>query len=197
MVGVSEQELALRLREQIMRAGGAGVSFDPVVAFAEHSAAAHAVPSSRKLAPGDVVLIDAGAQVDGYCSDMTRTVIAGEPDEKFTEVYRIVREAQQAAMAAMEPGVHAAEVDARAREVIDASPYPGSFGHSLGHGVGLGVHELPRLGKRSEDVLAAGQVVTAEPGIYLPPWGGVRLEELLLITEDGAEPLTRTPYPEL
>ncbi len=197
VVGVSERELALRLREEVMQAGGDDVSFDPVVAFAEHSAAAHAVASARELAPGDIVLIDAGAKVEDYCSDMTRTVIAGEPDEKFAEVYQIVRGAQQAAMAAIGPGVQAAEVDAIAREVIDASPYRGRFGHSLGHGVGLEVHELPRLGKRSEDVLAAGQVVTNEPGIYLSDWGGVRLEELLVITEGGAEPLTKTPYLEL
>ncbi len=192
--GISERELALRLRQEIVRAGGEDVSFAPVVAFGENSAKAHAVASERCLAAGDVVLIDVGAEVDGYCSDMTRTVMMGEPNEKFSEVYRLVREAQQAAMAAIAPGVPAEEVDGRARAVIDDSSYQGRFGHSLGHGVGLEVHELPRLSKSSEDILAAGQVVTNEPGIYLPEWGGVRLEELVLVTEQGAEPLTQTPY---
>ena len=196
-VGISERELALRLRAAMVRAGGDDVSFDPVVAFGENSARAHAVPGNRQLARGEIVLIDAGTKVDGYCSDMTRTVVMGEPDDKFAEVYRIVRKAQQAAMAAIRPGVLAAEVDAQARAVIDASPYCGSFGHSLGHGVGLEVHEAPRLGKSSEEVLAAGHVVTDEPGIYMPQWGGIRLEELVLVTEQGAEPLTQTPYLEL
>jgi len=195
--GITERRLSLRLREAILQAGGDDVSFEPVVAFGENSARAHAVPTERKLSQGDIVLIDAGARVDGYCSDMTRTVVFGEPGQKFTEVYQIVRRAQGAAMAVIVPGVVAAEVDAQAREVIDSSPYEGSFGHSLGHGVGLEVHEGPRLGKNSEEVLKAGHVVTDEPGIYLPGWGGVRLEELVLVTEQGAEPLTQAPYLEL
>ena len=193
-VGITERELSLRLREAVLQAGGDDVSFEPVVAFGENSARAHAVPTERKLAQGDIVLIDAGAKVEGYCSDMTRTVVFGEPTNKFIEIYQTVRQAQQAAMAAIAPGVEAAEVDAQAREVIDSSSYEGSFGHSLGHGVGLEVHEGPKLGKKSEEVLAAGQVVTNELGIYLPGWGGVRLEELLLVTEQGAELLTHAPY---
>jgi len=193
-VGITERELSLRLREAILQAGGDDVSFEPVVAFDENSARAHAVPTDRKLAAGDIVLIDAGARVDGYCSDMTRTVVFGEPTRKFIEVYQTVRQAQQAAMATIAPGAVAAEVDAQAREVIDSSPYEGSFGHSLGHGVGLEVHEAPKLGKKSEEVLKTGQVVTNEPGIYLPGWGGVRLEELVLVTEQGAELLTQAPY---
>ncbi len=196
-VGITERELSLRLREAILQAGGDDVSFEPVVAFDENSARAHAVPTDRKLAAGDIVLIDAGARVDGYCSDMTRTVVFGEPTRKFIEIYQTVRQAQQAAMATIVPGAVAAEVDAQAREVIDNSPYEGSFGHSLGHGVGLEVHEGPKLGKNSEDVLAAGQVVTNEPGIYLPGWGGVRLEELVLVTAQEPEPLTQAPYLEL
>jgi len=193
-VGITERELSLRLREAIIGAGGDDVSFEPVVAFGENSARAHAVPTERKIAQGDIVLIDAGAKVDGYCSDMTRTVVFGEPSQKFIDVYKTVRQAQQAAMAAITPGAQAAEVDAQAREVIDSSPYEGSFGHSLGHGVGLEVHEEPILGKNSEDVLRAGQVVTDEPGIYLPGWGGVRLEELVLVTQQVAEPLTQASY---
>ena len=193
-VGITERELSLRLREAILGAGGDDVSFEPVVAFGENSARAHAVPTQRKLAEGDIVLIDAGGKVDGYCSDMTRTVVFGEPTEKFIEIYQTVRQAQQTAMTTIAPGVVAAEVDAQAREVIDSSPYKGRFGHSLGHGVGLEVHEGPKIGKNSEEVLAVGQVVTNEPGIYLPGWGGVRLEELLLVTKQGAEPLTHAPY---
>jgi len=196
-VGIMERELSLRLREAILNAGGDDVSFEPVVAFGENSARAHAVPTGRKLAAGDIVLIDAGAKVEGYCSDMTRTVVFSDPTEKFIEIYQTVRQAQQAAMSMITPGAVAGEVDAQAREVIDNSPYEGSFGHSLGHGVGLEVHEGPKLGKKSEEVLAAGQVVTNEPGIYLPGWGGVRLEELVLVTEQGARPLTQAPYLEL
>ncbi len=191
---ITERRLSLRLREAILQAGGDDVSFEPVVAFGENSARAHAVPTDRKLAQGDVVLIDAGAKVEGYCSDMTRTVVFGEPTRKFIEVYKTVHRAQHAAMGAIAPGAVAAEVDAQAREVIDSSPYEGSFGHSLGHGVGLEVHEGPKLGKASEEVLAAGQVVTNEPGIYLPGWGGIRLEELVLVTEQGAQLLTQAPY---
>ncbi len=195
--GVTEREVSLWLRKAVLEAGGDDVSFQPVVAFGENSARAHAVPTERKLSQGDIVLIDAGAQVEGYCSDMTRTVVIGEPTAKFVEVYQTVRRAQQAAMAAIAPGVQAREVDAQAREVIDNSPYKGSFGHSLGHGVGLEVHEKPKIGQKSEEVLEVGQVVTNEPGVYLPGWGGVRLEELVLVTEQGAEPLTQAPYLEL
>jgi len=193
-IGITERQLSLRVREAILAAGGDDVSFEPVVAFGENSARAHAVPTERKLSAGDIVLIDAGAQVDGYCSDMTRTVVFGDPTNKFIEVYQTVRRAQQAAMGAITPGVQTSEVDAQAREVIDSSAYEGSFGHSLGHGVGLEVHEGPRIGKNSEDVLAAGQVITNEPGIYLPGWGGVRLEELVLVTQQGAELLTNAAY---
>jgi len=194
VVGVTERELSLRLREAILQAGGDDVSFEPIVAFGENSARAHAVSTARQLSQGDIVLIDAGAKADGYCSDMTRTVVFGDPTDKFIEIYQTVRQAQQAAMATIVPGTAAAEVDAEARKVIDSSPYAGSFGHSLGHGVGLEVHEEPKLGKNSESVLKAGQVLTNEPGIYLPGWGGVRLEELLLVTEQGAKPLTHAPY---
>jgi len=196
-VGITERRLSLRLREAILQAGGDDVSFEPVVAFGENSARVHAVPTERRLNRGDVVLIDAGAKVEGYCSDMTRTMVFGEPTEKFIKIYQTVRQAQQAAMTTIAPGAVAGEVDAQAREVIDSSPYEGSFGHSLGHGVGLEVHEGPKLGKKSEEVLAAGQIVTNEPGIYLPGWGGVRLEELILVTEQGAEALTQAPYLEL
>jgi Xaa-Pro aminopeptidase len=191
---ISERELALTLRGEIIRAGGANVSFEPVVAFGDNSARAHATPGNRRLGKGDIVLIDAGAKVDGYCSDLTRTLVFGEPDDEFIEIYQLVRRAQETALAALGPGVPAAAVDAQGREVIEASKYRGKFGHSLGHGVGLEVHEAPRIGRHSEDILAPGNVVTDEPGIYLPDWGGVRLEELVLITEQGAEPLTQTPY---
>jgi len=194
VVGISERELSVQLRQRIIEAGGDSVSFEPVVAFAEDSARAHATATDRKLARGDIVLIDLGAKVDGYCSDLTRTVVFAQPSEKFVEVYQTVRQAQQAAMEAIAPGVRACEVDQCARELINATEFVGSFGHSLGHGVGLEVHEQPRLSKTSEDLLAAGQVVTVEPGIYLAGWGGVRLEELVLITEQGGEPLTDAAY---
>ena len=191
--GVTEKQLALRLREQIVTGGADTLSFEPVVAFASHAAAAHATTTDRPLQPGDTVLIDVGARLDGYCSDITRTICFGPPDACFIRIYQTVRAAQQAALEAIRPGMSGAEADAVAREVITEAGYGEHFGHSLGHGVGLEVHELPRLGKTGDEPLAEGNVVTVEPGIYLSNWGGVRLEDMVVITEDGVDLLTTAP----
>ncbi len=190
---VTEKELGLALREQIVTAGADRLSFEPVVAFGANAAAAHATSTNRCLHPGDIVLIDVGAQVDGYCSDITRTTIFGQLDSRFSEIYQVVLDAQQAALAAIQPGVAGSEVDKAARDVIAEAGYGERFGHSLGHGVGLEVHELPRLSKTADQPLAVGNVVTVEPGIYISEWGGVRIEDMVLITEGGPQVLTSSP----
>ncbi len=190
---VTEKELGLALREQIVTAGADRLSFEPVVAFGANAAAAHATSTDRHLHPGDIVLIDVGAQVDGYCSDITRTTIFGQLDSRFSEIYQVVLDAQQAALAAIQPGVAGSEVDKAARDVIAEAGYGERFGHSLGHGVGLEVHELPRLSKTADQPLAVGNVVTVEPGIYISEWGGVRVEDMVLITEGGPQVLTTSP----
>jgi len=192
-VNVTEKELSLSLRQQIVTTGADRLSFEPVVAFGANAAAAHATSTDRRLHPGDIVLIDVGAQVDGYCSDITRTIVWGEPSARFSEIYQIVLNAQQAALATIQPGVAGSEVDKAARDVIAEAGYGERFGHSLGHGVGLEVHELPRLGKTADQPLAVGNVVTVEPGIYISEWGGVRIEDMVLITEGGPQVLTSSP----
>ncbi len=191
--GITEKQLSLQLRERIVTGGADRLSFEPVVAFGSHAAAAHATSTDRSLRRGDIVLIDVGAQLDGYCSDITRTVIIGPSNSQFVEIYRVVQAAQTAALQAIEPGITGAEVDSVAREVIAEAGYGDYFSHSLGHGVGLEVHELPRLGKTGDEPLAAGNVVTVEPGIYLSDWGGVRLEDMVAITHDGLKILTSSP----
>ena len=191
--GITEKEAAFELNRRILVGGADAIAFETILASGPSAACPHARPSSRALREGDMVKIDVGGRVDGYCSDITRTVFLGEPDERFIEVYSIVYEAQQAAVAAVGPGVECRELDTIARERIAAAGYGDEFSHGLGHGVGLEVHEAPRLSARSTDVLAAGMVVTVEPGVYIEGWGGVRIEDLVLVTEDGCEVLTGTP----
>ena len=185
--GMTEAAVARRLEASLVAAGAEGPSFPIIVAAGPNSAKPHAVPGNRAIAPGEPILLDWGARVEGYCSDISRTVVFGPPDERFRQVYTVVREAQAAAVAAIRAGVHGRAVDAVAREVIARAGYEGRFGHSLGHGTGLVVHEAPRLSPHSEDTLEAGMLVTVEPGIYLPDWGGVRLENQVVVTENGAE----------
>jgi len=192
--GMTEREAAEELRRQMMLGGAEKPSFDTIFAAGPNGAKPHARPGERVVAEGDLIVIDWGAVVDGYCSDCTRTVIVGEPDARQREVWQAVRKAQLAAMEGLEPGMKGRELDAIARESLEESAYAEYFGHGLGHGVGLQVHELPTVGQKSENTLEPGMVVTIEPGVYIEGWGGVRLEELVLVTEDGVDPITGAPH---
>jgi Xaa-Pro aminopeptidase len=165
-------------------------SFDAIVAAGAHGARPHAMPRDIEIRRGDLVVIDWGAELDSYCSDCTRTVAAGEPGAEAREVYELVLEAQQAGLVALRADRPTAEVDGVARDIIAVAGYGDDFGHGLGHGVGLEVHEAPWLRRRSDEVLQAGNVVTVEPGVYLAGRFGVRIEDLVAVTEDGAEILT-------
>ena len=195
--GVTERELAARLELELAGQGAQGASFDTIVAFGERSALPHARPGSRELRRGEVVLFDFGAVVDGYVSDITRTVSCGAPPEEMREVYAIVLEAQGAALHGIQAGMTGPEADGLARDVIEGAGHGPRFGHSLGHGIGLEVHEAPRLGKKSEDRLLPGMTITIEPGIYLEAIGGVRIEDDALVGEAGLEVLSEAPKDEL
>lgn len=190
--GRTERELALALGEKLYRRGATGPSFEAIVAAGPHGALPHASPRDVAVEPGQLVVIDWGAKLDGYCSDCTRTVfVGGEPGSEEREIYDLVLKAQLAGLEAIRAGAGTREVDAAAREVIEAAGHGDEFGHGLGHGVGLDIHEAPRLSPRSADaVLEVGNVVTDEPGIYLPERFGVRIEDLVVVTEDGCEVLT-------
>lgn len=190
--GVTEREVALGLELTMRRAGAEGVAFDPIVAFGELSAEPHHEPTGRPLRRGDVVKLDFGARVGGYHADMTRTISFGEPPAELREVYDVVRAAEAAGAASVRPGVRAADVDAAARRVIEEAGLGPRFPHGLGHGVGLEIHEGPWLRRTSEDVLPAGTVVTVEPGVYLPGVGGVRIEDMVHVADDGGRVLAGT-----
>jgi len=190
--GRTEREVA-RAAEARIREHGGDPSFPAIVAAGPNGALPHAEPGEREIGRGELVVFDMGAQLDGYCSDGTRTFATGDPGEEAIAVYEVVREAQQASLDAIEAGVKGEDVDKVAREVIDAAGHGDRFGHGLGHGVGLEVHEAPRLSLRSDDVLAPGEVVTVEPGIYLPGKLGVRIEDLVVVTEDGLRNLSSLP----
>jgi len=189
--GMTEKELAWEVEAFMHARGAEDVAFPIIAASGPNGAMPHAVPSERRIVPGEPLTLDLGARVQGYCSDLTRTVCIGQPDDKFREVYGIVLKAQQAAEAGIKAGMLGKDADALARQVIVDAGYGEAFGHGLGHGVGLDVHEFPRAGARSEDRLAPGMVVTVEPGIYLPGWGGVRIEDLVVVTESGIEILSQ------
>ena len=195
--GVSERALAVDLEFRLRRAGADGMAFPVIVATGAHGAQPHAIPGDARLEPGDLVVVDVGARVDGYCSDMTRTLtVPGAPvTEEARRAYQIVAEALRAGVAALGPGVSAKAVDAAARQVIVDAGYGEAFGHGTGHGVGLAVHEAPGLSPRADPAVTvpAGAVVTVEPGIYVPGRFGVRLEELVHVTAEGPRILSRTP----
>ncbi|MDQ7793007.1 MAG: Xaa-Pro peptidase family protein [bacterium] len=187
--GMIESELALAL-ELGLRRNGAEVAFEIIVASGPRSSLPHGRPSDRVLAAGDLVTIDMGARVNGYHSDLTRTFALGKPDSRQEEIYQVVREAQTAALAGMKPGMTGREADALARDIINARGFGEYFGHGLGHGVGLAVHEGPRVSLTGETALREGNVVTVEPGIYIPGWGGVRIEDLVVLRPTGVEMLS-------
>jgi Xaa-Pro aminopeptidase len=192
LAGRSERDVA-RAAEARIRALGADPSFPVIVAAGPNGALPHAEPGEREIGHGELVVFDMGAQVDGYCSDGTRTFATGEPGEEARAIYEVVREAQAAALAAVGAGVAGEVLDTVAREAIEAAGHGECFGHGLGHGVGLEVHEAPRISQRSEDVLQAGEVVTIEPGIYLPGALGVRIEDLVVVTAEGHRNLSGLP----
>jgi Xaa-Pro aminopeptidase len=189
--GRTERQLAWWVERAFREAGAEAVSFDTLVAAAETASSPHAVPGDRVIAEGTLVVVDAGCVVDGYCSDCTRTFASGALPERLAELYTLCLEAQLTGLAAVRPGVSGRDADAAARAVIDAGGLGDAFGHGLGHGVGIQIHEAPALRPESTDVLEPGNTVTVEPGIYLPGEGGVRIEDLVLVTDDGCERLTQ------
>jgi Xaa-Pro aminopeptidase len=189
--GISERMLAFELELSMRRAGADGPAFDTIVAFGPSAAEPHHRPTARELRPHDLVKLDFGCLVDGYHSDMTRTVAFGDPPAELREVYEVVRSAQQAGIDAVRAGVSGAVADRAAREVIVEAGYGDRYTHSLGHGVGLEVHEGPNLRAGGTDVLPPAAVVTVEPGIYLPGQGGVRIEDMVEVLEDGCRVIPR------
>lgn len=189
--GRSEREIARLIENTMLELGAERPSFDTIVAFGENAAKPHAVPGERKLRPGETILIDMGLVLHGYCSDMSRTFMLGTPDALFIERLRLVRAAQKAAIAAIRAGVTGTQVDEAARKVLSEGGYGEAFGHGLGHGVGLAVHEAPRLSPHGNAPLQAGMVVTVEPGLYLADWGGIRLENMVIVTEEGCKVLNQ------
>jgi Xaa-Pro aminopeptidase len=190
--GRSEREVARDAEARIRELGG-DPSFPAIVAGGPNSALPHAEPGEREIGVGEMVVFDMGAELDGYCSDGTRTFAVGEPGSGAREVYEVVLRAQQAALDALKAGIGGEALDDVARVVIEEAGHGERFGHGLGHGVGLEVHEAPRVSKRSEDVLEAGEVVTIEPGVYLPGELGIRIEDLVVVTENGHENMSGLP----
>jgi len=190
--GMTERDVDLEMEFYMRTHGATCSSFDTIVASGERSAMPHGVASSRVIQGNEFVTFDFGALLDGYCSDLTRTVALGTPNPKLKEIYDIVLEAQLHALAHIKPGMTGRECDALARDIITRYGYGDQFGHSTGHGLGMEVHEWPRLSKLSDDILQPGMVVTVEPGIYLPGIGGVRIEDDVVITESGISLLTHS-----
>jgi Xaa-Pro aminopeptidase len=193
--GMTERELAWLIESYIRTHGAESLAFDTIVGVGPHGAQPHHQTGDAPLVAGEPIVIDMGARLRGYCSDLTRTVCLGQPNdaERFWEVYNTVLQAQLAAEALARAGVSGQAVDASARDLITQAGYGPNFGHGLGHGVGLFIHEEPGFNRSNIAPLVPGNVVTVEPGIYLPGWGGVRIEDIVLITEDGAEVLTTAP----
>ncbi len=191
-IGMTEKEIAWNMEKQMRENGADALSFPSIVASGPNSALPHAIVSKRKINKGEPLLFDWGVKLKGYCSDISRTILLGRPDHLFKKVFQLVYDAQQKAIEAIKPGMTGKQVDQVAREYIDRSEFKGKFSHGLGHGTGLAVHEGPRLSPLREDLLEPGMVFTIEPGIYIPDWGGVRLENMVVLREYGAEVLNET-----
>lgn len=190
--GMSENEISLEIEMFMRKHGATSSSFDTIVASGERSALPHGKASEKIVKNGEFVKLDFGAYYKGYCSDITRTVVLGKPGDKHKEIYNIVREAQAYALERIKPGMSGMEADALARGVIAKYGYGDCFGHGLGHGLGLEIHEAPRLSKTGQTILQPGMTVTVEPGIYLPGFGGVRIEDDVVVTETGLRILTHS-----
>ncbi|MFY8274650.1 M24 family metallopeptidase [Pseudoalteromonas sp. SSDWG2] len=191
--GMSERDLAIELDYQMQLRGSKGTSFNTILLFAERSALPHGSPGDKQLREGDFILIDFGAVVNGYRSDMTRSYVWGQPSAQQQAIFDTVQAAQRAALDAVMPGITAHDLNAKAHEVLQASPFAQYAGEGLGHGLGLFLHEIPFLKPGVQYQLEAGNVITIEPGIYIPDFGGVRLEEDIVVTENGYECLTHAP----
>ena len=193
-VGVTELFIAKQMEEiaESLQDYGVygGLSFTPIIASGPNGAEPHAVPSDRVFESGDLITIDFGVIIDGYCSDMTRTFMLGDATDKQREIYSSVLRAQEAGISAARPGIKCMELDRVCRSLIEADGYGEYFIHTTGHGIGTEVHEDPRVGKESETILEVGMAITIEPGIYINGWGGVRIEDTVIITEDGCEIIT-------
>jgi Xaa-Pro aminopeptidase len=190
----TEREVAWMLERAMRERGADAISFPFIVGAGPNGANPHARASDEPLGLGRPIVMDFGALVDGYHADLTRTVILGAPDERFTQIYELVHAAQRRAIEGLRAGVTGKEVDALARDFLTEAGYGEQFGHGLGHGVGLNIHEGPRLSRLSEQALPAGAVTSVEPGVYLPEWGGVRIEDLVLVKDGGCEVLSHAPY---
>ncbi len=191
--GVSELDIALELEFYMRKNGASSLSFDTIVASGQRSSMPHGVATNKLIRYGDTVTIDFGCVFEGYCSDMTRTIFVGKVDEKLKEIYEIVLQAQLAALDILKPGIISRDVDRIARGIISEKGFGDNFGHSLGHSVGLEIHEKPRLSSKDETVLKQGMVLTVEPGIYVEGLGGVRIEDLVVITQEGFQNLVTSP----
>ena len=191
--GLTENEVALEIERGMRQNGATGTSFNTIVASGAKSSLPHAVPSDDLLKKGDFLVMDFGCIYEGYCSDMTRTVVIGEVSEKHKEIYETVLAAQKAALEGIRPGLKGKEIDAMARDYIKNAGYGEYFGHGLGHSVGIEIHENPRFSMMEEQVIEENMVLTVEPGIYLPGFGGVRIEDMVVVTKDGIKNLTHSP----
>jgi Xaa-Pro aminopeptidase len=191
--GIQERDFAFELEAEMRQRGADGPSFETIVGSGANGAKPHARPTSRPIREGDLVVLDFGALVEGYHSDISRTICVGEPSDVQRRMLDVVTESQAAGVAAVTDGVPAADVDRVCRDRIDAAGWGDAFVHGTGHGVGLDIHEAPRVGSSSDATLVAGQVVTVEPGVYLPEHGGVRVEDTMLVTSNGARVLTKSP----
>lgn len=192
--GMTEKEVSWILEQNMRNGGGDSLSFTSIIAYGKNSALPHAIPGDTKIEKGGVLLFDWGVKYKGYCSDTTRTVFLGEPDGTFGKVYDTVLKAKDLAIEKIKDGESSKLIDSIARDHIYGNGFEGKFGHGLGHGVGLEVHEAPRLSPIKDEILKSGMVVTVEPGVYLPEWGGIRLEDMVVVRENGAEILNSLSF---
>lgn len=190
--GIKEKDIAFELEFFMKKNGASKLSFDSIIASGVRSSLPHGVATEKIIEEGDFLTLDFGCVYEGYCSDMTRTIVVGKADEKQKEIYNIVLEANKAALEAIKPNMLCSQIDKVARDIITNKGYGDKFGHGLGHGVGREIHEQPRLSVFSKSILQTGMVITDEPGIYIPGYGGVRIEDLVLVTEDGYKVLSNS-----